>query len=93
MANIIIPVGAEGTVTDERGETTNVRAVTLTDAQAKLLREYKKQILIPLGLKEALFCESCGHGSLEDGCKSFVTNEQIGIICRCTMRVFKGQTF
>lgn len=80
-------------MTDPRGETTSVPALMLSDEQATLLREYKKKVLLPLGLREALFCNSCGNATLEDGCKSFVTNDQIGIICRCTQRLYLGQTF
>ena len=93
MANLIIPVGAGATVTDEQGNRSDVQAVQLSDEQATILREYKKKVLLPLGLKEALFCNQCGHATMEDGCKSFVTDSDIGIFCRCTMRHYKGQSF
>lgn len=93
MSNIIIPDTIEGTVTDPRGETRSVPAKLLTEEQARILRLYKKQVLAPLGLREALFCNHCGNTTLEDGCKAFVTDSEIGIICRCTQRIFFGQTF
>jgi len=93
VSNIIIPDTVEGTVTDQHGETTSVPALMLSDEQARILREYKKKILLPLGLREALFCQTCGNATPEDGCKAFVTDSQIGIICRCTQRLYLGQTF
>jgi hypothetical protein len=93
VSNIIIPSTADATVTDQHGNRSEVRGLALSDEQAKILREYKKKVLLPLGLREALFCGSCGNASLEDGCKSFVTDSDIGIFCRCTMRHYKGQTF
>jgi hypothetical protein len=93
MSNIILTDKVEGTVTDQFGTTTSVPVVKLTDEQAALMREYKKKILSPLGLREALFCNSCGHATMEDGCKAFVTDSQIGVICRCTQRLYLGQSF
>ena len=66
--------------------------VLLNDEDARLLRTYK-QFLARHGLKEALFCQACWTGEREDGCKAFVTTNQIMIQCRCRNRFFQGPTY
>jgi hypothetical protein len=81
-----------GTIVNPDGSVANRPTVLLTQEEAELLRTYK-QFLQKRGLREALYCQSCWNGEREDGCKAFVTTDQIGIFCRCTMRYFKGSTF
>ena len=82
-----------GTVLDANGEVANKPTVILTVEEAELLRRYKK-FLSAHGLREALYCNNCWDvGNIHDGCNAFVTDSQIGIICRCKMRFHQGQTF
>lgn len=74
------------------GAAENVEGIHLTPLQAQVLRQYKKIVLQPLGLKEALYCERCWNSNLSDGCDAFVTDHKIAIRCRCSLRVFDGQT-
>jgi hypothetical protein len=89
MSNLIIPDGSgtKGTLGDDE-----LPVTPITPEEARLLREYKK-FLMRHGLREALYCSNCWQGEKEDGCKAFVTDADILIACRCTMRVHKGQTF
>ncbi len=64
----------------------------LSDADAHLLREYKK-FLQRNGLREALYCSHCWSGQREDGCEAHVTAADILIKCRCKVRIHKGQSF
>jgi hypothetical protein len=93
MSNLIIPGATSGGTITENGETRDIKTVMLSSEQALLMREYRKKVLMPLGLQEAVFCAECERASREDGCKSFVTDSQIGIICRCTQRLYLGQSF
>jgi hypothetical protein len=81
-----------GTIVNPDGTVANRPTVLLTQEEAELLRRYK-QFLRKRGLREALYCQSCWDGNREDGCKAFVTTEQIAIVCRCTTRFFQGSTF
>lgn len=81
-----------GTIVTPDGMIANRPTVMLTRHEARLLREYKK-FLEKHGLKEALFCSTCWSGHREDGCQAFVQNGKIGIVCRCTTRLYFGQTF
>lgn len=92
MSNIIIPEGS-GTVIgpdDKSVETVPTREISFEDA--KLLREYKK-FLLKMGLREALYCQHCWGHSLSDGCEAHVTDQDILIRCRCTMRFYKGTSY
>ena len=81
-----------GTIVTPDGEVANKPAVLLTTEEAELLRKYK-QFLTKRGLREALYCNDCFGGNLDDGCKAFVRSEQILIECRCKMRFYQGLTF
>ena len=74
------------------GSVASLPTVLLSDEDARLLRTYKK-FLQRHGLREALYCSHCWTGEREDGCKAFVTPNQIGIHCRCRMRFHQGQTY
>lgn len=63
-----------------------------TPQEAEIFRAYKK-LLERHGLMEALFCKTCGHASREDGCKAYVQDGQILVDCRCTSRLYLGQSF
>ena len=68
------------------------KEVLFTQAEAELLRAYKK-LLLRHGLREALYCNQCWDHDLQDGCKAFVRDDRILIQCRCTTRAYAGQTF
>ena len=81
-----------GTILAPDGSVAALPTQLLSDEDARLLRTYKK-FLNRYGLREALYCQKCWDSSLEDGCKAFVTTNQILIQCRCKMRFHQGQTF
>lgn len=64
----------------------------LSDEDARILRSYKK-LLQTYGLREALYCNGCWNGERHDGCKAYVTDNQILIQCRCAVRFHQGQTY
>ena len=74
------------------GEQATFPTRLLSDDEARTMRQYKK-LLLRYGLREALFCNGCWNGDRADGCKAHVTDSQILIQCRCTVRFFQGQTF
>lgn len=69
-----------------------IGTTVLSKDEAELLRKYKK-FLAAHNLKEALYCGNCWDGMRDDGCKAFVTDAQIGILCRCHNRFYQGSTF
>ena len=73
------------------GTAANYPTVLLSMEDAKLLREYKK-FLLRMGLKEAVYCNSCYERNLSHGTEFFVTSDQIMIKCRCQVRFYQGQT-
>jgi hypothetical protein len=82
-----------GTIVKPNGELAIKPTIQLTSEQARTLRDYKKRILLPLGLREALYCNSCFEGNFSnDGCRAAVTDDFIHIECRCCTRVYHGQT-
>ena len=66
--------------------------VVFTPEEARLMREYKK-LLQRHQLLEATYCAKCFEGNREDGCRAYVTADQILIECRCKVRLFQGHTF
>lgn len=74
------------------GSIANKPTEVLTTEEAELLRKYK-QFLQRHSYREALYCDRCWDHDLSDGCKSYVTTNQIGIICRCRMSFFQGLTY
>lgn len=77
---------------DANGSIATTPTVMLSDADAVLMREYKK-FLLRNGLREALFCNACWTGEKHDGCEAHVTASDILIKCRCRIRIHKGQSF
>lgn len=65
--------------------------VLLSEDAARLLRRYKT-VLLELGLKEALRCNTCWDLNQEDGCAARVTSNLIEIHCRCSHRIYRGMT-
>lgn len=65
--------------------------LTLSVDAARLLRHYKN-VLLSLGLKQALRCNACYELGQEDGCEARTTDSEILIRCRCTRRVFRGSS-
>jgi len=82
----------QGTIVTPDGSIANRPTVMFTTEEAELLRTYKK-FLAHHGLREALFCQACWSGDREDGCQAFVQDSKIGILCRCTTRLFMGATY
>lgn len=93
MAGIIIPNSAAGgKITDASGNEFEVATVFLTPEQARIMREYKK-VLMTLGMVQATFCGNCPRHDREDAMRGHVADGEIVLHCRCTMWVYKGQTF
>ena len=65
--------------------------VTLSVDEAKLLRAYKR-ILEDFGWVEGLDCQTCHAEGSAAGCRAFVTDTRIAIICRHRTLQFIGQT-
>lgn len=92
MSNIIIP-GAEGTVMGPDDLTVQkVGTQEIDFDEAVLLRAYKK-FLQKHELREALYCNRCWGHNLADGCEAHVTDSDIMIKCRCTLRHHKGSSY
>jgi hypothetical protein len=83
---------AESVIIAPDGSVDTVPAIIISDADATLLREYKK-FLLRQGLREALYCQHCWSGERHDGCKAYVTDAEIAIVCRCRNRFHRGQSF
>lgn len=66
--------------------------VQLSEDAARLLRLYKKQVLEPYNLKEAIRCNACYELGNLDGCDAQVTSSLIRIVCRCSDRRYAGLT-
>lgn len=81
-----------GTIVNPDGTVMNRPTVMLTRHEARMLREYKK-FLMKYHLKEALYCQECWSGARKDGTEAYVRDDKIGIICRCTTRLYLGATF
>jgi hypothetical protein len=81
-----------GTILGPNGEPIGIPTVSLDPADVHLLRKYKK-LLHKLGLREALYCSACWNGHRNDGCEAHVTDHDVLIKCRCTMRVYIGSSF
>lgn len=64
----------------------------ITFDEAVLLRAYKK-FLQKYDLREALYCQWCWGHNLADGCEAHVTDGDIMIRCRCTLRHHKGSSY
>lgn len=65
--------------------------MTLSSDAARLLRHYKN-VLLQIGLKQALRCNACYELGQEDGCEAQTTDSSILIRCRCTRRVYQGMS-
>ena len=82
-----------GTIVAPDGTVATRPTLVLTDEEARLLRTYKK-FLLKYHLREALYCQDCWDGSsTQDGCRAFVTADQILIECRCKMRFHQGAAY
>ena len=66
----------------------------ISAAQARLMRDYKRTILLGLRLREAAYCDRCFESSViqHDGLRWSVTPQAIDMACRCTERHFAGIT-
>lgn len=71
------------------GSPAQLDTIHLDQAEAMLLRQYKK-FLQRRGLKEALYCDACWGNHVHNGCEAQVTDGQIFIKCRCTLRTYTG---
>jgi hypothetical protein len=82
----------EGTILDANGSIVNKPTKLLSADDAKLLRAYKKFLMVH-GLREAVYCNECFSGNLSDGMRAHVTDGQILFECRHRMLFHQGQTF
>lgn len=80
------------TILGPDGQPATVPTIRLSTEEAELLRKYKK-FLLNRGLREALYCNTCFEGNQSDGCEAHVTDGNILIRCRCTVRLFMGLTY
>ena len=81
-----------GMIVAPDGTPARVSAIQLDHSDAILLRQYKK-LLQRYGLREALFCNTCWDGNISDGCDASVTDGNIIIKCRCSLRTYVGGTY
>ena len=92
MSNIIItdkPSIVQGP-DDLTPQTVGTEGITFDEAV--LLREYKR-FLQKHDLREALYCQRCWGHNLQDGCEAHVTDNDILIKCRCTLRQHVGSSY
>jgi hypothetical protein len=82
----------DGTIIAPDGTVASRPTLILSDAEADLLRRYKK-FLNAHGIREAWFCNTCWSGDREDGMRAFVTDGQIVAECRCRMLFYQGQSY
>lgn len=93
MSNIIIPGGPSATVMGPDDKTVQTVGTEEIDfVEAKLLRDYKK-FLMKHDLREALYCNRCWQHDLSDGTEAHVTDSDILIKCRCTLRHYRGTSY
>lgn len=81
-----------GTILTADGEVASKPTVILSSEEASLLRQYKK-FLMKHGLREAVYCNTCFDGDLDDGMRAFVRDDQILFECRHRMLFYQGQSF
>ena len=74
------------------GSAATLSTLILTGEEAQLLRSYKK-FLNRHGYKEALYCDRCWEQNLQHGTEAYVTDDTIGIRCRCRFTFFQGPTY
>ena len=67
-------------------ELSNAVDVPWPHEAAEVFRRYRKEVLLPLGLKEALRCMDCYERNQLDGTKAHVTTSALSITCRCQHR-------
>lgn len=65
----------------------------LSQHDAEQLRHYKKTFLERHGYRERLWCAKCEEAGQPEGVRAFVTDNRIGITCRCTSRHYTGATY
>jgi hypothetical protein len=84
----------EGVVSyDADGKPATYRERQFSQHDAELLREYKKDFLAKHGYKERLWCQRCEDAGEHSGVRAFVTEQRIGMTCRCSNRVYNGMTY
>lgn len=82
----------EGVILDANGEPSARPTRLLTSEEAALLRLYKK-FLHSHGLREAVYCNTCFSGNLEDGMRAHVTDSDVLFECRHRMLYYRGQSY
>lgn len=75
-------LGLDGEVTPGRG--------VFSMAEAALLNAYKRRILRTFNWKEKAFCDDCFSANRKEGTSFAVTDDQIGLRCRCREQTFGG---
>ena len=92
MPNPSSPERTTGLIVGPDGAPLQVPTLLLSPEDARLLRLYKK-FLLRYGLKEALYCDSCWDHNLSHGTESHVTDNEIVIRCRCSLRFYQGPSY
>jgi hypothetical protein len=80
-------------ILDVTGRPVTYRERQFSQHDAELLREYKKAFLQRHGYRERLWCQACENAGENAGVRAFVTEQRIGVTCRCTHRVYHGMTY
>lgn len=80
-------------ILDAYGQPATYRERQLSQHDAEMLRHHKKAFLAHHGYRERLYCQKCDTAGQESGMRAFVTEQRIGIVCRCTSRNYNGMTY
>jgi hypothetical protein len=64
------------------------RLGTFTRSEAQLLFDYKAHVLRAFHWREKAFCEDCFRENRKEGCSFHVTDDKIGLRCRCREQSF-----
>lgn len=80
-------------ILDSTGRLASFRDRQFSQSDAELLRHYKATFLVRHGYKEKLWCQKCSEIGQEEGVRAFVTDQKIGMTCRCSARHYNGQTY
>lgn len=78
-----------GQILDPAGTPTNLPAIIIGADAAAILRNYFHWVL-QQQLEPELFCAHCYDGTRESKALYHITAEDIQIVCRCSIRFFKG---
>ena len=80
-------------ILDSSGRPATYRERQFSQHDAEMLRAYKKAFLERHGYREKLWCQKCEDAGENPGVRAFVTEQRIGMICRCASRHYEGMTY